>query len=59
MTKRFRQFSDDMYEESEYHKSNSQSLQEHRKNKRIKNALRARNIDDLLDESGDNYDDYG
>lgn len=33
-------------------------LREHRKNKRMRNALRSRNVDDLMRDLDDGYDSY-
>jgi len=50
MVKRFRDMDFDDDNKSNYH----QELSERRKDKRIKNALRSKNVKDLLED----YDDY-
>ena len=57
MTKKFRQFSDDMYDDTETHRTSVKEIMEHRRNKRLKNALRARNINNILSDLDEDYDE--
>lgn len=55
MSKKFR-FNDyeDEYEDRAYY----QELKERRKTKRMRNALRSKNVDDLMRDLDDDYDVY-
>lgn len=50
----------DFYEDDDYaYRSDYyEELQERRKNKRMRNALRSRNVDDLMRDLDDDYDMY-
>ena len=55
MSKKFNRFNDfDMHDELDYRHDHYLELKERRKNKRMRNALRARNVDDLMRD----YDEY-
>ena len=51
MSKKFRKFRDFEYDEDYYEERDQRAdLKEHRKMKRMRNALRTKNIDELLDD---------
>lgn len=55
MAKKFNRVNYDMYDDDmEYRQDYYQEIKERRKNKRMRNALRARNVDDLMRD----YDEY-
>ena len=59
MAKKFNRVNYDMYDDdSEYRQDYYQELKERRKNKRMRNALRSRNVDDLMRDLDDDYDMY-
>jgi len=49
---------DTMYDEYDNDSVYHQQLKERRKLKRLKNAIRSRNIDDLMRDEDDDYDMY-
>jgi hypothetical protein len=49
MSKNFRKFRDFEYDDDYETRSTANQLKVHRKDKRLKNALKARNIDELID----------
>lgn len=50
----------DFYDDDDYDYCSDyyEELQERRKNKRMRNALRSRNVNDLLRDLDDDYDQY-
>ncbi len=48
----------DMYDDYDYRSDYYEELQERRKNKRMRNAIRSKNVDDLMRDSDDYYDRY-
>ena len=59
MSKKFYRTNDyDMYDDYEYQSDYYQELQERRKNKRMRNAIRSKNIDDLMRDQDDDYGRY-
>lgn len=50
----------DFYDDDDYDYRSDyyEELQERRKNKRMRNALRSRNVNDLLRDLDDDYDQY-
>jgi hypothetical protein len=49
MSKKFyRTHEYEMYEDYEYRSNHYEDLREHRKNKRMRNAIRSKNVDDLM-----------
>lgn len=60
MTKKFSRYARDEFydDDSEYRQDYYQELKERRKNKRMRNALRSRNVDDLMRDLDDDYDMY-
>lgn len=59
MAKKFNRVNYDMYDDdTEYRQDYYQEIKERRKNKRMRNALRARNVDDLMRDLDDDYDMY-
>lgn len=60
MTKKFnRNARDDYYDDDfEYRHDYYQELKERRKNKRMRNAIRSKNVDDLMRDFDDDYDLY-
>lgn len=45
-------------DDSDYRADYYEDLREHRKNKRMRNALRSRNVQDLMRDLDDDYDTY-
>ncbi len=60
MAKKFNRVNDyDMYnDDDDYRNDYYQELKERRKNKRMRNALRSKNVDDLMRDLDDDYDMY-
>lgn len=60
MSKKFNRHNeyDAFDDESIYRADYYEELKERRKNKRIRNALRSRNVDDLIRDLDDDYDAY-
>lgn len=60
MSKKFNRHNeyDGFDDESAYRSDYYEELKAHRKNKRIRNALRSRNVDDLIRDLDDDYDAY-
>ena len=60
MAKKFNRVSSvDMYDDDQdYRNDYYQDLKERRKNKRMRNALRSKNVDDLMRDLDDDYDVY-
>lgn len=60
MSKKFNRYNDyDAYDdEAAYRADYYEEIKERRKNKRIRNALRSRNVDDLMRDLDDDYDQY-
>ena len=60
MSKKFNRYNDyDSFDdEAAYRADYYEELKERRKNKRIRNALRSRNVDDLMRDLDDDYDAY-
>ena len=60
MSKKFNRYNDyDSFDdEAAYRADYYEELKERRKNKRIRNALRSRNVDDLMRDLDDDYDTY-
>lgn len=60
MSKKFSRQRDhrDMDDDYEYRMDYYQELQERRKNKRMRNAIRSKNVDDLMRDLDDDYDMY-
>ncbi len=60
MTKKSHRRNDDFYgyEEDYAERGYHEELKERRKQKRMKNAIRSRNVDDLMRDLDDDYDFY-
>lgn len=60
MAKKFNRVSSvEMYDDDhDYRNDYYQDLKERRKNKRMRNALRSKNVDDLMRDLDDDYDVY-
>lgn len=57
MAKKFNRVND-QDDDLEYRVDYYQELKERRKNKRMRNALRSKNVDDLMRDLDDDYDMY-
>jgi hypothetical protein len=58
MAKKNNHFDYDDYDDADYRSDYYSELQERRKNKRMRNALRSRNVADLMRDLDDDYDTY-
>lgn len=57
MSKKFNRVSD-YDDDQDYRTEYYQEIKERRKNKRMRNALRSKNVDDLMRDLDDDYDVY-
>lgn len=56
MSNKHNKFED--YDDEEYRVGYINQVSEHRKMKRMRNAIRSKNIDDLMRDLDDDYDEY-